>query len=125
MEEIKPIDLDRTVRSSVLKTTKADARDANGGSHTYVVTYHPKDGEFGPVQTIQFQNGPVKEVGPNGIQNEDLLKIVLDRMEGFNTGPYRCRENSLAITHLEEAIHWLDHRTRDREDRGVEGSCAI
>lgn len=34
----------------------------------------------------------------------------------------RCRENSMAITKLEEALLWLRKRTMGREQRGVEGT---
>jgi len=71
---------------------------------------------------LQFQNGPIPEVGINGLSNEALIAIVIDRLQGFNKGAYSCRENSLAITKLEEAMHWLHHRTLDRMGRGVEGS---
>lgn len=73
-------------------------------------------------QVLEFQEGPIKEVGVNGITNEALLAIVIDRMEYFQGGDFRCRENALALTKLQEAMHWLDHRTREREERGVEGT---
>ena len=75
-------------------------------------------GEFGDVH---FQNGPIQEFGVNGCHNEDLLAIVIDRLRGFNSGEFRCRENALALTKLEEALHWLNARTEDRQNRGVEG----
>jgi hypothetical protein len=34
---------------------------------------------------------------------------------------FPCRENALAITKLDEALLWLEKRTRDRVARGVEG----
>lgn len=73
---------------------------------------------------IKFQLGPVKEFGQNGCQIEDVVRILIKRLEGFNRkdGPFRCRENSLVITKLEEAVHWLNHRTAEREARGVEGT---
>lgn len=73
---------------------------------------------------LVFQHGPVKEVGTNGITNEALLAIVIDRLEGFQRGDYRCRDNALALTKLEEALHWLHHRTLGRVARGVEGTMA-
>lgn len=69
---------------------------------------------------ICFQHGPVQD-GINGISNEVLLSILIDRIRGFQEGPLSCRENALAITKLEEAMHWLHARTRDRIARGVEG----
>ena len=74
---------------------------------------------------INFQKGPIKECGVNGIMNEDLIAIVIDRLQGFQASPFACRENALAITKLEEALHWLRHRTVAREKRGVEGTHVI
>lgn len=71
---------------------------------------------------INFQRGPVKEAGKNGIHNEDLLAIVIDRLRGFQGGSFKCRENAIAITKLEEALHWLNNRTAERRRRGVEGT---
>lgn len=73
---------------------------------------------------IKFQNGPITEAGVNGISNEALLAIVEDRLKGFQAGPYACRENALALTHVQDAMHWLHHRTRERVSRGVEGTSA-
>jgi hypothetical protein len=72
------------------------------------------------VTLLHFQAGnPSVEV--NGISNEALLAIVADRLEGFQRGPYSCRENDYALAHVQDAMHWLEHRTRDRLKRGVEG----
>ena len=72
--------------------------------------------------TLSFQDGPIKEAGINGCHNEDLIAIVLDRLTFFQQGPFSCRENALAITKLEEALHWLNHRTQERIRRGIEGT---
>lgn len=77
------------------------------------------------LQEISFQDGPIKESGVNGIMNEDLIAIVIDRMQGFQSGDYKCRENAIAITKLEEALLWLRKRTTDRERRGVEGTHVV
>lgn len=71
---------------------------------------------------IKFQNGPLAEAGVNGISSEALLAIVEDRLKGFQSGEFNCRENALALTHLQESMHWLHHRTRERMQRGVEGT---
>ena len=70
---------------------------------------------------IKFQLGPVKEFGVNGCQMEDVLAGLIQRLEGFQRGPFNCRDNALAITKLQEAVFWLEHRTQDRRRRGVEG----
>ena len=75
--------------------------------------------------SINFQNGPIKESGVNGIMNEDLIVIVIDRLQGFQNGQYKNRENAIAITKLEEALLWLRKRTMDRERRGVEGTSTV
>jgi len=78
--------------------------------------------------TIDWQNGPLQVDGqrlePNGAFVEDVIAGALGRLQFYQQSEFRCRENSLAITKLEEALHWLDHQTRDRQARGVEGTHA-
>lgn len=69
---------------------------------------------------IRFQNGPVKEVGVNGITNEALLAVIVHRLQELNK-QFPCRENSLAITNIEQGLMWLEQRTKNRVARGVEG----
>ena len=101
-----------------------DEPGQGGACHEYYISRAEDSdivpaGEFGHVR---FQNGPVKEVGVNGCHQEDLLAIVVDRLECFQAGPFACRENALALTKINEAIHWLNHRTAGRIVRGVEGT---
>ncbi len=102
----------------------ADVRGAGNASHKYYISRkeETKGGLFSEFGLISFQEGAIGEVGVNGCHNEDLLAIVIDRLQGFQDSPFKCRENALAITKLEEALHWLNHRTRERERRGVEGT---
>lgn len=74
------------------------------------------------VHDIRFQVGPLQEYGPNGISVEALLTIVEDRLLGFQSGEFSCRENAVALTKIQEAMMWLHKRTRDRVARGVEGT---
>ena len=83
------------------------------------------DNEHGLVQELKFQDGTVLESGFNGIQVDDLITLAITIMERLNSGDYRCRENSCAITKLEEAAMWLNKRTADRVKRGVEGKSEI
>jgi hypothetical protein len=71
--------------------------------------------------TFVGQRGPIKEVGVNGCQIDDIVEFARRTIEVFNK-KFPCRENSLAITKLQEAEMWLRERKRDREDRGVEGT---
>jgi hypothetical protein len=70
--------------------------------------------------TFIGQRGPIKEAGINGCQVDDIITFALGTIQTFNK-KFPCRENSLAITKLQEALMWLDARRQDREDRGVEG----
>lgn len=58
---------------------------------------------------------------PRGLTNEVLLAVVIDRLQCFQKGPFACRENALALTKIEEAMHWLSSRCDERTSRGVEG----
>lgn len=98
--------------------------------HTFeVVRKLDANTEFNPetdlLAKIHFQEGPIKENGVNGVANEDLLVMVIRRLQGFQDSPYSCRENAMAITKLEEALLWLRKRTMGRENRGVEGTNAV
>ena len=78
--------------------------------------------------SIEWQNGPlgrgVDRQTPNGAFVETVIAAALQRIQYYNDTKFRCRENSLAITHLEEALHWLQARTAAREARQVEGTHA-
>lgn len=71
---------------------------------------------------LLFQNGPIPANGVNGLTNEVLISVLIDRLKTFQGGPHRCKENACAITKLEEALMWLQHRTIDRRRRNVEGT---
>lgn len=77
------------------------------------------------IETVNFQEGPIKENGINGVCNEDLILMVLTRIQSFQHSEYSSRENAVVITKLEEALMWLRKRTLDREARGVEGTSKI
>ena len=70
--------------------------------------------------TFRLQDGPREIVGENGCQVDTIAHTLVKIIDGLNE-KFPCRENSLTITKLQEAIHWLDHRTKDRTKRGVEG----
>lgn len=96
-------------------STDGSGKDVEG--HLYHVTAGTSN------LSIHFQQGPVKEAGVNGPTNEALLAVLIHRLQYLNS-KFPCRENSLAITKIEEAAHWLEARTKDRLNRGVEGQNA-
>ena len=80
---------------------------------------------FEKLCTVNFQEGPIKECGVNGVCNEDLIAMVICRLEHFQKSEYSSRDNAMAITKLEEAMLWLRKRTIGRENRGVEGTHKV
>src|ERR1700745_42743 len=76
---------------------------------------------------IDFQNGPISVDGNgiNGVTHEALLAIIADRLRSFQDGPYACKANACALTHIEEAQHWLQQRTIERMRSGVEGTHTV
>jgi len=114
-----------------LTITVLDEPGAGGACHDYAISFHddrygfdrsPISDRHGRNCIISFQNGPIGEVGVNGISNEALLAIVEDRLAGFQSGPFACDRNQLALTHVHLALKALHLRTEDRVARGVEGT---
>jgi len=117
-----------------VEVSALDGAGPGGASHHYRIDVfrgsknsdgpdgqHATESAASPVE-ITFQKGPVQEVGVNGVTDEALLAVILDRIQGFQRGPFGCRENAIVVTKLQEAMHWLRHRAEDREVRGVEGT---
>lgn len=93
--------------------------------HAYELQNFENKAEMG--QVLQFIHKVPNETNPttlivlsDGTTNEDVLAVLIDRMKFLNNS-FPCRENSIVITKLEEALMWLEKRTKDREKRGVEG----
>ncbi len=106
-------------------TVEVDDPDAKYGnaSHEYTITLHKREGDerFG----LPFQRGPIKEVGTNGITHEVLLAILVDRLEGFQSGAFACAENAITLQLLKTAQESLHLRTKRRVERGVEGTNVV
>lgn len=113
------------IRQSEQLVTSQFTTDQDGnptGGVTNIVVPHPK--AIQPAATIRWQNGIIDSSdGQNGAFIEDVLEAARQRLQFFNSHPqFRCRENSLAITKIEEALQWLDWRTRQRLAQGVENT---
>lgn len=96
-----------------------------GGAYHQYNIYHPSDPERGyeTKTEIKFQKGPRDDPASiGGVLDVDLLEIVRDRLRAFQSGPYACRENACALTHLEEALMWMSKRAEDRAERGILGT---
>lgn len=118
-ELMKMRELSTIQKREKLNTVYAvDEAGVGGASHEYAV----KCGENCEGRIV-FQNGPRKD--PNsthGVLDTDLLEIVRDRLKGFQSGEFSCRENACALTHIEEALMWMNRRVEDRIERQVLGT---
>ncbi len=116
-----------------LTITVVDEPGSGGANHRYDITGF--DTASNPAQAnaegyvtsfsrlpVIFQNGPIKEAGVNGITQEALLAIVIDRLRSFQAGPYACDDNAVALDSCEDALSFLQRRTKARIARGVEGT---
>jgi len=98
---------------------RMDRLGPGGASHQYEVFTIPEEGEMGTsLCRIHFQENPVGEAGVNGVQHEDLLAILIDRLRSFQQGKYACDENMRALVLLEDAQAHLMRRT----EQGIEGT---
>lgn len=98
----------------------ADEKGPGGAHHRYDIVSN-KNGSL--IDTIQLQCGPRNEEGSiEGIIDTDLLEIVRNRLQAFQAGPFSSRENACALTHIEEALMWLNRRVEDRIERNVLGT---
>ena len=94
-----------------------DTPDQSGAAHSYNAFIGPTR-----VAAIQFQKGPRNVEGSTpGMTEAALLVVLIDRLRGFQAGPYSCRENAIQLTKLEEVLHWTKARADARAKRGVLG----
>jgi hypothetical protein len=83
------------------------------------------------IQFIEKENVPDPKVPyshtlttiHDGTTNEEVLRVLINRLN-FLGMKLPSRENAIATTRLEEALMWLEKRTRDRVQRNVEGTHA-
>lgn len=117
-----------------LSVMALDQPGSGGACHSYqIFGYDPSNNPsitatpatFPAPCVILFQNGPISEVGVNGVTHEALLAILIDRLESFQAGPFANSYNENALGSLKAAQGWLFDRTRSRMERGVEGTHTV
>ena len=113
------------IRQSETKVVSSFTTDQDGnptGGRTEM--FAGGDIDNSPIHAIDiaWQDGIVGDNGQTGAFVEDVIEAARQRIQFFNTGKFRCRENSIAITKLEEALQWLDWRTRQRLLQNVENT---
>lgn len=75
---------------------------------------------------ITWQNGPLgrgdERKEPNGAFVEGVIAAVIDRLEYYQASKFKSAYNAVALGHLQLALAALEQRTKDREQRAVEGT---
>ena len=102
-----------------------DEKGNGGANHRYIIVDAEIDSHGGQKEynIVQFQNGARKlNDSIHGVLDTDLLEIVRHRLQCFQKGDFATRENAVALTHIEEALMWMNKRVEDRIERNVLGT---
>lgn len=98
-----------------------DEKGNGGANHKYSITLD-RGLQATNIVEINFQNGARNVEGSvDGVLDTDLLEIVRHRLQCFQAGKYATRENEMALSHIEEALMWLNMRVENRIERNVLG----
>lgn len=113
----------------LVATNQTDENENPTGGDVYLQVTKDGDHEF-PALVVNWQDGPRGQADgtlaePNGAFVEDVLWAALQRLEFFNESKYRDRANSIAITHIEQALQALKDRQLERSHRNVEGKHEV
>ena len=100
-----------------------DEKGNGGAKHKYLICENGSDGTVGIFNEVNFQNGARKlKDSIHGVLDTDLLEIVRHRLQCFQKGDFASRDNAVALTHIEEALMWMNRRVEDRIEREVLGT---
>lgn len=110
-------------RENLNNVYAVDKKGNGGANHEYAIHAVPVENDARLMGVVRFQNGARKEENSiHGVLDTDLLEIVRDRLIGFQSGQFATRENAIALTHIEEALMWMNRRVEDRIERQVLGT---
>ena len=106
-----------------------DEKGNGNAHHRYIIckqgetAWQNGNNDIGVVGEIRFQHGPrFEEDSKHGIATSDLLEIARNQLISFQSGEMATRENAIALTHIEEALLWMNKRVEDRIERNVLGT---
>lgn len=103
--------------TEAIEVRAADDPGPGGAHHLYTFTINGQE-----VGRLQFQKGPRDEAGSTpGVLSVAVLASLIDIHRDFQAGPYPSREGTLALTKMQEALHWLKARADERAARAVLG----
>lgn len=117
------------INPNLVARNELDENENPTGGEVYLQVTKDGDTEF-PALVVNWQDGARGQADgsladPNGAFVEDVLWAALQRLEFFNESKYRDRANSLAITHIEQALQALKDRQLERSHRNVEGKYEV
>lgn len=89
-------------------------------------TYYLKKQEWEQFGQVRFQKGMIDATHqPNGVTESLLLSILVDRLTRFqNDKSTQCKQNEIALTHLEAAAKVLSKKKKEQVEKefiGLEG----
>lgn len=112
-----------------MSTNKRAFNTVEQGTHYQVPVYEVVDGkgivETGETLSLQFVRGsklkdedvPKRE----GTLHEHVISVMIEDLK-YKHALLPSKETACAITHLQEAQHWLEERVIAREAAGVLGT---
>lgn len=98
-----------------LETLKAYETLKEHGLNPYIEIDHDTN-----TVSFKIQDGPIKEVGENGCQVDDVISVALAMLTGLDA-QHPCDENKDAIIRLTEAKLALTRRHIRRVKQNIEG----
>ena len=111
--------MDKVVGSFQVKSADDKAFGVNHLYHIWPNMEGPH--KIVDLPTIRFQKGPIRENDINGITEECLIEILIDRLKAFQKTKFANRFNREALNNLYAVRGNLNDRTAERNVRGVEG----
>ena len=108
-------------REKLNEVYAVDEKGNGGAYHEYLIADNNEPADV--YVRIQMQNGARKlHNSKHGVLDTDLLEIVRHRLQCFQQGEFSTRDNAVALTHIEEALMWMNRRVEDRIERNVLGT---
>jgi hypothetical protein len=90
---------------------------------TYKITNEGiKDGDGIEIKFCKGNKEDDSLLRQEGYFTETLIQVAKQFLEDSNLPPFSCRENSMAITKLDEALMWINKRAEDRKARDVQAT---
>lgn len=105
------------------KVYAVDERGSGNANHFYQIDLQTVEDGSDIVSYISFQNGARKDSNSvHGVLDTDLLEIVRDRLNGFQSGDFATDDNAKVLEYIEIALMYMNKRVMDRYERNVLGT---